>query len=1056
MRRVRGQGIAYFSMPWLGDNQPSDATTQKWHIAFKNALLRRIAADQLSGPVRELKLRHSASSDSIARVLLGFRARDAGNDDPLLFSYASLLLHLKVVRADDLMMTLLNTSRFTKAEASQLPKKPSAGLPSCEERMFNLLTQMYLTKELPCGKAEFHGLVYALTRWMHGVTEHEMSKQLEGGALHSADAFSFSMYEALATLALTIFGNEAFRNVAKLPWWKGRRIAVVSEMLNFDTHVLQWMQSQMANRLPFISTMPPFLETDDDGRPVFTDAQIVQSIQDLLIVNSRAGLYIWLNACLCARPLTDDLNMLTYLQTRYSGNNQALVVDLLVASFDVLTNSLLRKESDHDLKVVRSFICNKIPTQLTILSGFMAPSMTVETCIQMGFMSITMDALPPISTGAAEVRDKLKQARLEFLQACTLHALVSENAMAAILQEPPMSPPRVAKHTKESLLAKHGNNVGLLEPLVDELDGLLGNSGAIAGYIVDIIGNLCASKDTMSLKNLCNVLLKRIPIMDILLQYAQPANLLYPLCTLLNNWTHDQDQMEFTPAYEEFASILLFILAVVRRYEFESADLGLANDGNFIAKMLQETTVSKVPSDLTEEARGQLGKWIEGLYATDEQGETTGIEAEVMRPCPPQDFYLLVPTLFEQSVLACKAGALSMKTFAGGLELLVEPFLLPSLVGGLSWLIKHSWEDHGDADSLLQILEKLLKPSSSSQEPKAMHKAILAIVAKPLHQSLQTLSQKRPEKKEVNGYMELLKPYLNRQRIMEGSKSELDEWTAPSSVGIAIHIRNAIRDQVSWVSAVGPTPPPQYTHKLFGVGCSEIGVDAVLDAMIEELREQTATGNGPLTLDVCTAMITAPLANVQASVIAAPQQPQKGSTTVRDTLRLRNAIPQKLLQKTNSEAEALVRLGRRVEAQLAVTQLPQIALPMPMQDQSTDQMMADLGFTEGDLATTGADTSLEQVAALGTTSNAGLDTVDLGSALDPTMDLTDAASQNMANLPSNVNTIPDEQAQDILNELNLDIGQPLQNADGSNMEGQPNPDDDIFAGIDLGEDFDFS
>jgi hypothetical protein len=86
-------------------------------------------------------------------------------------------------------------------------------------------------------------------------------------------------------------------------------------MLSFDTHVLLVMHSQLAGRLQALTAVPPFIKTDAEGRPIFTDEQIMSFIPDLPIENSRAGLFIWLNACLCARPLTDDLSMLTCKQS---------------------------------------------------------------------------------------------------------------------------------------------------------------------------------------------------------------------------------------------------------------------------------------------------------------------------------------------------------------------------------------------------------------------------------------------------------------------------------------------------------------------------------------------------------------------------------------------------------------------------------------------------------------------------------------------------------------------------------------------------------------------
>lgn len=54
--------------------------------------------------------------------------------------------------------------------------------------------------------------------------------------------------------------------------------------------------------------------------------------------------------------------------------------------------------------------------------------------------------------------------------------------------------------------------------------------------------HFCTTKETMSLRTLCNAMTRRLPLLDIIFQYVQPTDLLLPLCKTLNEWTHDEDQ----------------------------------------------------------------------------------------------------------------------------------------------------------------------------------------------------------------------------------------------------------------------------------------------------------------------------------------------------------------------------------------------------------------------------------------------------------------------------------------------------------------------------------
>lgn len=1039
-------------MPYLDDSTPADASAQKWKAAIKNALLRRLSADALVNAFGELNTRYPISAGEVAKVLLSFRAREPGCDDPLVFNYAKELLRQRSTTTAKLLLELLDTCSLTRKPLPEGLGSAGSGMPSCEERMFTVLTQMYMSGDCTIQPSELHDLVFALTRWMQNISSYETGKQLEAGALHSIEPLSFGAYEAVASLTITIVGNANFRQVAKQSWWKKRMDAVIEEARNFDSHVLLWMRCPLAGRLQALTTLPPFIKTDAEGRPIFSDEQVLGSITELPVINTRAGLFVWLNACLCARPICDDLSMVGYLQARFPGNSQSLPVDLLIASFDVLTNALLRREPDTQLHLIQSFICNKIPHLLSIISSMIPPAISVEACVSMAFMAISMEALPPISAGANEVREKLKRTRLEFLQACHLHGIVSETTISSVLEEQ-VSVPRVTKYTKEALVAQCSNNIGRLEPLVDELDGMTGNAGAISGCVVDTINNLCTSRDTISLKAVCNMLIKKPSTLDVIFQYSQPATLLLSLCNQLNSWIHDQDQSEFTPAYEEFAAILLLVLVAVHRYGLTRSDVGLSDDDNFISRLLRDMALSKPANELSEQQSKQLGKWIEGLFATDESGESGGISDEVMRNCPPQAFYQLVPTLFDQTVLARKCDALSAKTFNGGLELLVEPFLLPSLAGGLMWLVHHSWKDQGDVNILLQMLDKLLKPSSSSQETKMMHSAILRIVAEPLYGSLSVLHQRQPEKKQVSTLMNILKPHLGQRRVLDANKAELSDWANASEGGVENRIRTEIRNLVTWVTDIGPTPPPKYTHRVLAYGCTLIGVNRVRDAIAAELKTQTVIGNGAQTLDICAALICAPLASSN----------RLGAATVRDALRMSAADIHGLLKSSGTTAEALVRLNRRVEAQMAVSEMPQMAMAIPMPDQqAADQVMAELGLTDDALAAGAADVSIDPVSALNATGGNDFSNDALNSVLDQAMDVDGAGGvSGMAGMAVGTNAMAND-AQNIFSDLGLDLNQDAQqllNAQSSDLgmgDNAQNAEDDIFAGLNLDEDFNFS
>lgn len=1053
-------------MNGMEETSPSEGV-QAWQLALRNAIRKRTRWTEL--PLRDIARKHRASMQEIADIVVDLHPKNATwFVDPLIPQYTVELIRNRCTSPACILLALLRTSKLadptTAADYNTSNKDRD---PTFEESMFNALKDMLSRAQLAAGQPPIIHLVNALVRWLHTArkaNELDLSKRIESGAMSGESGPAASTFEALGLLAHAVFGHRSFREVDGLPFWKARRAQIVSEIEQYDVQVLQWIQSQLAGQLQALTNSRPFLDTDENGRPILTDQQILGSIVDIPVVTSRAGLFVWLNSCLCARPLTDDATMRNYMLVRSKDDAQAAAVDLLVASFDVLTNAILRHEPNQNVRFIRSFICNKIPLLLNSLLGYNGPG-AVESCVQMSFMAITMDPLAPLSTGATEARDVLKKTRLEFLFACALHSLVSERAITNLVHDQSVVMPKTTKYTKESLMAQTSNNTGRLDTMIQELDLMSGNAGAISGCIVETINNLCASRDTAELRTVCTSLTKKFPNIDVVMLFTQPANLFLPLCGILNDWIHDQDSSEFQPPYEEFACILLFVLAAIHRYSLTATDLGVTQEDSFIMKILRSVDQNLDYKDTTDEQKKQLGKWIDGLYSTDEHGETTGIGDEVMSQCPPQAFYMLVPVLFDQSVLACKSKHLSIDTLRGGLEFLLEPFLLPSLVGGINWIVKHSWKDNNDVDILLPMLEKLLKPSGSSQDMQAMHRCILGIVATPLEGSLQILIRRKPEKRDqAHALIEVLKPHLHQKRNTSITTADVDAMAATGGGLLTRAVTNSIRELALWAVNGSSDSPPRYAPHLVHCAIEAHGSFPVLNAVVEGLKDQTSIGNGSIALDICVALVCRPEPATYIPLMnMASAEPQIDGRTLHDALRLSMMNAQKLLEMNTADAEALVRLARRVETQSTVSQVALVNLPGTNGEQAmADQVMQGLGISTGDVPLGVGDALLSGDGGLDQNVNTDFNATDFSAAANGSMDLGDSTNQNLNDMMQLDNS------NDIFGDLNVDFGQSNQQS-GQGVMGdggeRPNAEEDIFAGLDmtdmgdmgdLGQEFDFS
>lgn len=169
----------------------------------------------------------------------------------------------------------------------------------------------------------------------------------------------------------------------------------------------------------------------------------------------------------------------------------------------------------------------------------------------------------------------------------------------------------------------------------------------------------------MTLKQLCSQLAAKPLALDVLLLFDKPQKILHPLCDLLDNWGgYDEDQGEYHPVYEEFGSILILLLAFVYRYDLSPADLGIRSPGSFVGRLLGGGNRCRPLEGLNEQEKAHLNGWVHGLFDTD----AGGLGDDLMALCTPQDFYLLMPTLFHQIVVGLSAGYLTDDVLKGGLE----------------------------------------------------------------------------------------------------------------------------------------------------------------------------------------------------------------------------------------------------------------------------------------------------------------------------------------------------------------------------------------------------
>ncbi|KAK0670786.1 putative mediator of RNA polymerase II transcription subunit 5 [Cercophora samala] len=851
-----------------------------------------------------------------------------------------------------------------------------------------------------------------LVRWMALFTEAAtIFSQDAFGSMHSLNA-KLEMERSRESFIMFLNAFSANPTVPKtflLPAAKGLRKQLAQSLEAFLPSIMQ-VNPSIASQLEMFRAQSlvtyDSIEKKDaavsDMNSYMDNVMGLESFQvpEIPIVNTRAGLYIYLSAALVGRPMIDDVALFTYLHNRYRGDVQQAAVHLILASFDVLANAVFRNEGAKAGHLLKSFVVNKVPLVLVSLaqSSPLYP-FNPEICITEALGQVDTNIFPTFSglfdmssnTGSS-FQDSVRQ---DFCFACQLHGLLSQPAIQNLLGDITYQTlPDEGRYVKDILVQSCLQDSDKTQKLIGELDNMNGNVGAAAQAVVEVIGSLCRNTETMALKQLCSQLASKPLSLDILLLFSPAQKILHPLRELIDHWGgYDEEQGEYQPVYEEFGSILLLLMAFVYRYNLSPADLGVRSPDSFVGKLIGGGHTVRLLSDLSPQEHSHLNGWIQGLFA---EG---GLGDELMASCPPQDFYLLMPVLFGQISVALSSGYLNEETLKSGLEYLVEVFLLPSLVPAILYLSNQLWAEGPEGQrSIIKILQLLIRPNSISNEASAMFQSVLNIVAKPLEHALRSYQRSDPKSQEVEPLLRAIKENLTVSRRTGGADhAELESWTTthgnhtpgnhgngstlPGSLagtnrqqaqnldwGILAAVRHTIQNLVNSVQQAplgGNTTPTAYTHRQTLAALKLLGAKQLLTALLDELKTLTESGQGSAAYDVVCSLVCAPDVTNDTSLAstnpanddgtgaggfaaAAPPPPPPPPPPVQRRLTLREVLKHeaeewKKMQKGDPVmAETVVRLYRQVEGQM---EMPQTAVAGLL---GQGDMVGGLGVGGGD------------------------------------------------------------------------------------------------------------
>lgn len=207
-------------------------------------------------------------------------------------------------------------------------------------------------------------------------------------------------------------------------------------------------------------------------------------------------------------------------------------------------------------------------------------------------------------------------------------------------------------------------------------------------------------------------------------------------------------------------------------------------------------------------------------------------------------------------------------------------------------------------------------------------------MAKPLENALHTYQRQNPASHDIEPLLRTLKKNVPlSQRTGGAGHVELEAWTSPNTGGLAAAIKHTVQGLVHWgTHPRGNVVPASYTHRQILVGLKLLGAKRLLYVILQEIKQQTESGNGPIAYDVGTALVCAPdvttersSANTsslldEAGNVGGPSAPQQKRLSLREVLKWEAEEWKKIQKKDALMAETIVRLYRKVEAQMVVSQ----------------------------------------------------------------------------------------------------------------------------------------
>jgi mediator of RNA polymerase II transcription subunit 5 len=176
-----------------------------------------------------------------------------------------------------------------------------------------------------------------------------------------------------------------------------------------------------------------------------------------------------------------------------------MFIDLVITTFDSVIMARTRKDSSLNLKIHHSFLLNKLPPLLLLVSESSLEPLSPEHCLSQAFHQLRW-ADSAEDSGLIDSSPQtlsMDRFRENFLLSCALHRVIPESSVVNIIGVSPSKRPQThGLYSKSDLLNQLRTNHSGVERLVKEINTLDGNAGIVVDAVVEVT---CSILDSVAL-----------------------------------------------------------------------------------------------------------------------------------------------------------------------------------------------------------------------------------------------------------------------------------------------------------------------------------------------------------------------------------------------------------------------------------------------------------------------------------------------------------------------------------------------------------------------------